>query len=381
MRRTQKRGQETPTERVKEKRRDQMSERDEGKIALEEHFYLPSFEAYGADGSALDGAGKAHNYDAKYFASVQKRLSDVNLRLEDMDRCGVERMVVSLTQPGIQGIPDRAIAVDTAKRMNDDLVEHFLAVHPNRFAGFAAVALQDVRAAGDELERAVSQLGFKGALINGYSNIGDMDTAQYLDEPPVWDFWARVEALAVPVYLHPRSPLPSQRRVYEGYPVLADAPWGFGAETAAHTLRLILSGLFDRFPRLRIVLGHQGEGLPFLLPRVEHRLRHASPEMRGRQLKPVTSYLRENFYLTTAGAFRTQAFIDTLLEMGADRILFSVDSPYETVQEQSDWFDSLPISEGDRLKIGRTNAQQLLRLGSADAMGTAVSGRRLQTAL
>jgi predicted TIM-barrel fold metal-dependent hydrolase len=336
----------------------------QGKIGLEEHFILPSFGAYGADASALDGATKAHNYDPKYFADVQKRLGDATSRLEDMDRCGIERIVLSLTQPGIQGIPDRAIAVDTAKRMNDDLAEQVLAAHPNRFAGFAAVALQDVHAAGDELERAVSKLGFKGAMINGYSNIGDVDTGQYLDEPPVWDFWARVEALDVPIYLHPRSPLPSQRRVYEGYPVLADAPWGFGAETAAHTLRLILSGLFDRFPRLKVILGHQGEGLPFLLPRVESRLRHASPEVRGRQLKPVTAYLRENFYLTTAGAFRTQALIDPLLEVGSDHVLFSVDYPYETMQEQSDWFESVPISEGDRLKIGRTNAQQLLRLNS-----------------
>jgi gamma-resorcylate decarboxylase len=336
----------------------------QGKIALEEHFFLPSFAAYGADASALDGATKAHNYQPAYFADVQRRLGDAPLRLEDMDRCGIERMVLSLTQPGIQGIPDRAIAVETARRLNDDLAEHFLAAQPDRFAGFAAVALQDVRAAGDELERAVTQLGFKGALINGYTNIGDLDTAQYLDEPPVWDFWACVDALGVPVYLHPRSPLPSQRRVYEGYPALADAAWGFGAETAAHTLRLILSGLFDRFPRLTVILGHQGEGLPFLLPRVEQRLSHASPEVRGRQLKPVTAYLRENFYLTTAGAFRTQALLDTLLEVGAERVLFSVDYPYETVQEQSDWFEGLPLSEGDRLKIGRANAEQLLRLGA-----------------
>ncbi len=340
-----------------------MPERSKGKIALEEHFYLPSFEAYGADGSALDGAGKAHNYDPKYFTFVQQRLGDVKLWLEDMDRCGIETMVLSLTQPGIQGIPDRAMAVETAKRMNDDLAK-ILAAHPDRFAGFAAVALQDVRAAGDELERAVSRLGFKGALINGYSNIGDMNTAQYLDEPPVWDFWARVEELGVPVYLHPRSPLLSQRRIYEGYPVLADSPWGFAAETAVHTLRLILSGLFDRFPRLRIILGHLGEGLPFFLPRVEHRLRHMSAELRGRQLKPVTLYLRENFYVTTAGHFRTQALIDTLLEIGPDRLLYSVDYPYETAQEQSDWFDSLPISDTDRRKIGRENALQLLRLGS-----------------
>jgi hypothetical protein len=160
-----------------------MSERDDGKIALEEHFYLPSFEANGADGSALDGAGKAHNYDPHYFASVQKRLNDVKLQLEEMDRYGIERMVLSLTQPGIQGIPDRAIAVDTAKRMNDDLAA-IVAAHPSRFTGFAAMALQDVRAAGDELERAVSQLGFKGVLINGYSNIGDANTAQFSTKRP-----------------------------------------------------------------------------------------------------------------------------------------------------------------------------------------------------
>ena len=121
-----------------------------------------------------------------------------------------------------------------------------------------------------------------------------------------------------------------------------------------------MSGLFDRFPRLRIILGHLGEGLPFLLPRVEHRLRHMSAEVRGRQLRPVTSYLRENFYLTTAGHFRTQALVDTLLEIGPDRLLFSVDYPYETAQEQTDWFDSLPISESDRSKIGRLNALELL---------------------
>src|SRR5580700_196774 len=158
--------------------RAQMSERAEGKIALEEHFYLPSFEANGADGSALDGAGKAHNYDPHYFASVQKRLNDVKLQLEEMDRYGIERMVLSLTQPGIQGIPDRAIAVDTAKRMNDELAL-IVEAHPKQFLGFAAVPLQDVRAACDELGRCISKLGFKGVLINGYSNIGDMNTAQY----------------------------------------------------------------------------------------------------------------------------------------------------------------------------------------------------------
>jgi gamma-resorcylate decarboxylase len=328
----------------------------QGKIALEEHFMLPSFGAHGARVPFSPGN------DPDYFADVQQRLGESERRLEDMDRCGIELMVLSLTQPGIQGIPDARLAVDTARRMNDELAERFVARHPDRFAGFAAVALQDVRAAADELERAVKQLGFKGALVNGYSNIGDEDTAQYLDEPPVWEFWERVEALDVPVYLHPRSPLPGQQRIYAGYPGLVGSAWGFGVETATHTLRLIMSGLFDRFPRLVIVLGHLAEGLPFLLPRVEHRLRHTTPEAHGRQSRPLTRYLSENFYVTTSGAFRTQALIDTMLEVGADRLLFSVDYPFETMAEQSDWFDAAPISEADRHKIGRLNAARLLRL-------------------
>jgi gamma-resorcylate decarboxylase len=273
-----------------------MSEHGTGKIALEEHFYLPSFEAYGADGSALDGASKAHNYDQKYFATVQQRLTDVNSWIEDMDRGGIERMVLSLTQPGIQGIPDRKIAVDTAKRMNDDLAQ-IVAANPKRFSGFAAVPLQDVRAARDELERAVSQLSFKGVLINGYTNIGDANAAQYLDEKPVWDFWAGVEALGVPVYLHPRPPLPNQRRVYAAGRIPAAAHERGGPGQAAKARHFLSSREFL----------------------CDHR-RH----------------------------FRSQPLLDTLLEIGADRLLFSVDYPYETVQEQVAWFDNLAISETDR---------------------------------
>jgi predicted TIM-barrel fold metal-dependent hydrolase len=356
-----------------------MAETLQGKIALEEHFYLPSYEAYGADGEALDGAAKAPNYLPDFFASVQKGLTDIKLRLEDMDRGGIERMALSLTQPGIQGIPDRKIAIDTAKRMNDELAL-MVEAHPKQFLGLAALPLQDVPAACEELDRCISKLGFKGVMINGYSNIGDMNTAQYLDEAPVWDFWARVDALGVPVYLHPRPPLMNQRRAYQGYEVLADSPWGFGAETSLHSLRLMLSGLFDRFPRLQVILGHLGEGLPFLLPRVEHRLRHMTEKVRGKQQRPVTAYLRENFYITTAGHFRTQAFIDTMHEVGSDRILYSVDYPYESVKEQNDWFDSLPISETDRRKIGRENALKLLRLDSAEASGATVSDKRRQAA-
>jgi 2,3-dihydroxybenzoate decarboxylase len=327
----------------------------EGKVALEEHVILPSLSAPGAVGSP-DTA-----FEAEYFADVRRRLADTDLRIQDMDRFGIDMMVLSLSQPGVQGIADRDRAVETARRLNDELAE-VVNRAPRRFAGFAAVALQDPAAAGDELERAVKELGFRGALVNGFSNVGDADTAEYLDEPPVWPFWQRAAALNVPIYLHPREPLRTQRRIYEGYPALLGSAWGFGIETATHTLRLIMSGLFDRFPGLTIILGHLAEGLPFLLPRVEHRLRHAHPDLRGKQKRPVMDYLRENFYITTSGAFRTTALLDTLLEVGADRVLFSVDYPFENMQEQTEWFDALPLNPGDLEKIGRGNAIRLLAL-------------------
>jgi gamma-resorcylate decarboxylase len=327
----------------------------ERKVALEEHVVLPSLSTPGVVGSPQDV------FRTDYFTDVRQRLADSSKRLEDMDRFGIETMVLSLSQPGVQGIAERAQAVDLARRLNDELAE-FVAREPKRFEAFAAVAVQDPAAAGDELDRSVRQLGFKGALINGFSNIGNAETAQYLDEQPVWAFWERVAALDVPVYLHPREPLITQRRIYEGYPALLGSPWAFGLETATHTLRLIMSGLFDRFPNLTIILGHLAEGLPFLLPRVEHRLRHSSAGSAGRQAKPMMSYLRENFFITTSGAFRTPALLDTLLEVGADRVLFSVDYPYENMQEQSEWFESVPISDADRRKIGRDNAARLLKL-------------------
>jgi gamma-resorcylate decarboxylase len=327
----------------------------QGKIALEEHVMVPAAGAPGA-------FQPARVNDPEYFADVHKRLSDSARRLEEMDRCGIELMVLSLTQPGVQALTDAAKAVEVARRINDELAERFVAAYPRRFAAFASLPMQDIAAAGDELERAVKQLGFKGAMINGYSNIGDPDSAQYLDEAPVWEFWARVAELDVPIYLHPRDPLPSQRRIYDGYPVLIGSAWGFGVETAGHTLRLMLSGLFDRFAGLKIVLGHLGEGLPFLLPRVEHRLRHATLEGSGAAKKSLTEYLCRNFYLTTSGAFRSTALIQTLLEVGSDRVLFSIDYPYETMQEQSEWFETVPLGNDERYKIARDNALRVLRL-------------------
>jgi 2,3-dihydroxybenzoate decarboxylase len=235
-----------------------------------------------------------------------------------------------------------------------------VAKRPDRFAGFATVPLQDPDAAGEELERAVRHLGFKGALVNGYSNIGDDETGEYYDLPKFYPFWERVEVLDVPIYIHPRDPLPSQTVIYEGYPALLGPAWAWGVETATHALRLILSGLFDRFPRVTIILGHLGEMLPFAISRVEARV-NAFPQASTLK-RPVSSYLYENFYMTTSGHFRTQALINTMSEMGADRVMFSTDYPYESMDRAAQWFDTCPISEADRLKIGRLNAKQLLKL-------------------
>ena len=322
----------------------------QGKVALEEHFESPEY------------ATTRHEFVEKYSANAQKHLHNADLRLELMDRNGIQTSILSLTQPGIEEITDAHKAIDRARKMNDYAAERYLAKHPDRFRVFAALPLQDPKAAAKELERAIKDLSFAGTLINGYSNVGDKNTAQYLDEPQVLPFWEKVSELNVPVYLHPRSPLPNQTRIYQGYSGIVGSAWGFGAETSTHAVRLILSGLFDQFPKLTVILGHLGEGLPFTLPRLEHRLRYQAPGTHGKHKLPSTEYLRRNFFLTTSGVFRSQTLLDTMLEVGADRILFSIDSPWESIDELSPWFDTCPISENDRQKIGRDNAFTLFKL-------------------
>jgi len=330
----------------------------EGKIVLEEHY------------ETADLTRPQESSETKeYFTEVERRLGDVDQRVEDMDRNGIVIGILSLTTPGIEGLTDARTAADTARKMNDQAAEKLVARHPDRLRAFAAVPLQDPEQAGEELRRTVRDLGFAGALVNGYSNIGDENTAQYLDEPRVEPFWASVEELNVPVYLHPRIPLPSQQRMYRGYEGLLGSAWGFGVETSTHALRLMLSGLFDRHPHINVILGHCGEGLPFTLPRTEHRLRHQRRDSHGPHEKPPTEYLRNNFYLTTSGVFRTQTLEDTLLEVGSDRVLFSVDYPYESMDELSPWFDQCPISDNDRVKIGRTNSEKLFGLGGREDPG------------
>jgi predicted TIM-barrel fold metal-dependent hydrolase len=315
-----------------------------GKIVLEEHIALDGFEV---DPPLPESELKTRIYDTD------------GLRLQEMDENGVEMMVLSLTSPGVQGEPEADRAVELALRANSLLAE-VVARHPDRYAGFAAVPLQDPVRAADELERCVTELGFKGAMVNGYTSTADPNAGLYYDDPTFSPFWEEAQALDVPVYLHPREVLPDQRRIYDGYPELLAAAWGFGVETGTHAIRLILSGLFDRYPRLNVILGHLGETLPFAIWRLEHRF---TLRPHGKKLeRPVSDYLRENFYVTTSGNFSSRALATTIAELGVERVLFSVDYPYESLAEGARWFDSASVEDNDRERIGRTNAERLLRL-------------------
>ena len=210
-----------------------------------------------------------------------------------------------------------------------------------------------------EMERCVKELGFVGALVNGFSQIDTEESAVYYDLPQYIPFWDVIADLDVPFYLHPRNPLPSMAQIYEGHPWLLGPTWAFGQETAVHSLRLMASGLFDRHPNLQIVLGHMGEGLPYSMWRIDNRNKWVGDERAYPAKKMLGDYFQNNFYITTSGNFRTQTLIDAMLEIGSDRILFSADWPFENVDHAANWFDVCTISEDDRLKIGRTNSMRL----------------------
>jgi predicted TIM-barrel fold metal-dependent hydrolase len=323
-----------------------------GKIALEEHFAVPD--------TALNPRG---TYSDVTWAELKRRLLELHgERLALMDKHGIEMMVVSLNAPAVQAVPDPKKAVALARQANDALADE-VAKRPDRFQGLAAVAMQDPDEAIKELERAVRQLGLKGVLVNGFSQIGsDPDSAVYYDLPQYRPFWATVERLGVPFYLHPRSPLPRDARLYAGHPWMMGAAWAFGNETAVHALRLIGSGLFDEHPKLTIVLGHLGENIPFGLWRIDHCNATATKTDGHMAKRPIADYVRENFYVTTSGNFSTSALVLTIAELGADRVMFSVDWPFEEIEHAATWFDAVDISDSDRMKIGRTNAARLLKL-------------------
>ncbi len=273
-----------------------------------------------------------------------------DMRIEGMNQAGIDLQVLSHAKPGVQEMQDGARALSLAAVANDALAEA-VAAHPTRFAAFATLATQAPEGAARELERAVKQYGFKGAMVNGHTR------GEYLDDKRFWPIFEAAQALGVPIYLHPANPHPAVLEAYyKGFPVLGYAPWGYAVETGTHVLRIILSGVFDQFPRLKMVIGHMGELLPFALWRADSRLTPKYPHLK----KSVRNYFLDHFSITTAGVFSTPELVCTASVVGYDNMLFSVDYPFESNLQAVKWFEGLEIAPADKAKLAHLNAQRLL---------------------
>jgi 2,3-dihydroxybenzoate decarboxylase len=313
------------------------------KIALEEHFLAPGFEEYWA--TTVEDLGRSAR------EAIVGRLTDFGAqRLEAMDRAGIARSVLSLSGPGVQIEPDTGVARRKAREANEFLARE-IQKRPDRYAGFAHLPLQDPGAAADELERCIRDFGFCGAMINGHTN------GVYLDHPTVDPFWARVESLGVPVYLHPADP-PASFPAMAGCASLKRAVWEWGVETGTHALRLVFGGVFDRFPGVTIVLGHLGETLPFLLWRFDSRAAIYGLEMEKRP----SDYIRSHVVVTTSGMFSADPLLCAIGALGADRVLFSVDYPYESTEQASAFIERAPVDDETRCLVCCENAIRLLGL-------------------
>lgn len=316
------------------------------KIALEEHFATPEMVQRGL-------VARPTSSDV-VFADIERRLVDFDeLRLAAMDEAGIDISVLSATTPGIQGEKERKSAVRLAQETND-LLARQIQKRPQRYAGFAAVPLQDPGAAADELERAVKQLGFKGALVNGQTD------GRYLDDDGFMPFWERVQALDVPVYLHPGVPV-DRPAMFAGRPELDGPVWAWTADTGAHALRLIFGGTFKRFPGLRIIIGHMGETIPYLLWRLDSRYQLQLGHAVDADETP-SAVFRRHYAVTTSGVFDPGPLGEAVAALGEDSILFSVDYPYEDSKVAADFIDNAPVGEAVRSKICHGNAKRILRL-------------------
>jgi 5-carboxyvanillate decarboxylase len=290
------------------------------------------------------------------FEMENKLLDLGEERLKAMDAQGITMQALSLSPPGVQCF-EAAEGTAWARRVNNELAK-VVKQHPDRFVGLACVAPQSPAEAADELERAVSELGLRGVNIESHAR------NEYLDNKKYWPIFEKAEKLDVPIYLHPEIPSSAILKGYaEDYGFeLAGPPLGYGAEVALHAMRLIYSGLFDRYPRLNIILGHMGEGLPFWLTRMDAYWIKPWKGKKPRIEKKPSDYVKANFIATISGVFFLPAFLCTYLGMGADRMAFAVDYPYESTEQAVRFMKEAPISEQDNEKICWGNAARLLKL-------------------
>jgi 2,3-dihydroxybenzoate decarboxylase len=313
------------------------------KIALEEHFLSPGLVDYWRP--TMSGVAPA------VTEQLFQRLTDFgDRRLEIMDKAGIARAVLSISGPGVQAERDAALATRLARESNDFLAAE-IQKRPDRYAGFGHIAVQDPQGAADELERCMLDLGLHGAMINGHTN------GRYLDHPSLAPFWERAEALNAAVYLHPTDPL-VPAPVLDGIPALRRATWEWGFETGSHALRLVFSGLFDRFPKARLVLGHMGETLPYLLWRFDSRAKLYGVNL----AKPPSHYIKENILVTVSGVFAAEPLYCAVSALGRDRVMFAADYPFEDAEEAGHFMDTVPLDATLRAEVAYDNAAKLLGL-------------------
>ena len=313
------------------------------KIALEEHFLCPGFEGY--------WTSTVGDVDPNILSKVVARLSDFGeQRIKSMDDAGIARAVLGLAGPGVQVERDTATAIRNARAANDVLARE-VAKRPDRYSGFAHLPMQDAKAAADELERCMRELKFCGAMINGHTN------GQYLDHPSLHPFWERAEALGATIYIHPTDPV-APAPALDGTKGLRRATWEWGFETGSHALRLVFGGLFDRFPRAKVALGHLGETLPFLLWRFDSRAKLYGVKL----AKPPSQYIKENIAVTTSGMCSAEPLNCTLAALGTDRVMFAADYPFEDAAEAGHFLDTVALDEKVRADIATNNAVRLLGL-------------------
>jgi 2,3-dihydroxybenzoate decarboxylase len=325
-----------------------------GYIALEEAFFIPEL-AERQPMSDIRRLAPLLGFRPESLENYEGRLSDfTEYRLPEMDDAGIDIQVLSLTVPGLQVDIDAERACDNARFANDYLAK-VIAEHPDRFRGFAALPLQDPAAAAAELERAVTQHGLCGALVN------DCITGpggRYLDAPEYDELWSAVESLGVPLYLHPGAPAADNWRVLDGHPEMYGATWSWAAEVGGHALRILFSGVFDRHPGATMILGHMGEFLPFQRSRLDSRCR--SMQTTTPLQRVPSAYLGTNIVFTNSGVFSPAVMLGAVLEVGADAIMFSVDYPYESSHEAVHGFERTTLGAADREKIAHGNAERLL---------------------
>jgi 2,3-dihydroxybenzoate decarboxylase len=319
------------------------------KIALEEAITTPATESYAKASEKL--------VPAEDQPKLQDALANSDKRIAAMDAAGIDIFVLSQTSPGVQAETNADLAVQRASQSNKEMRDE-INQHPTRYRGFANLAMQNVQAACDELKKCVEEYGFLGALINGQTG------GLYLDDDSYKPFWESVNQLGVPVYIHPGDPY-TQPDVMEGYEIMQGAVWGWGTDTSTHFLRLLFSGLFDRLPELAVILGHMGEMLPYFAYRLDSRYAVIQDPVRPRLKKNPSEYLRSNLFITTSGVCQDSALQCAIAEMGEDRVLFSIDYPYEDATNSSSWIDKTPLTDVQRQKICYKNAEQALRLGLA----------------